>query len=97
VLFFILDLRQAEEFLAVESKHLSIVTRRVMIEINNFRKLKGVEFKQFILDFVHLQVEYSKKVRSFVASSTSSFELIFFVVCQVQAAWESIIPEIESL
>jgi hypothetical protein len=67
---------QAEDKLASETKELQKVTRRVTVEINNFRRLKGAEFKQFILDFVHLQIDYAAKV---------------------QAAWEGILPEIESM
>jgi hypothetical protein len=56
------EIKEAEQALTAETDTLQKVTRRVVVEINNFRKIKGVEFKQFILDFIHMQMEYAQKV-----------------------------------
>ena len=107
--------------MASDTKTLQKVTRRVIIEINQFRKAKGlfvfcfscrsgwlgvcvllngfagVEFKQFMLDFVHMQMEYAQKVCAFPLWSLVFFSSNARRCAQVQAAWESILPELESM
>uniref|UniRef100_A0AAV1V8U6 Uncharacterized protein n=1 Tax=Peronospora matthiolae TaxID=2874970 RepID=A0AAV1V8U6_9STRA len=39
-----------------------IVTERVLREVERFRREKLVDFKHIILDYIQMQIEYSKKV-----------------------------------
>ena len=39
-----------------------LVTERVTREVDRFKREKQADFKRIILDYIHMQVEYSKKV-----------------------------------
>ena len=55
---------QAQKKVDEEEKALGTVTTRLLEEISNFRNEKSVDFKNFLMDYVKLQIEYSQKTQA---------------------------------
>ncbi|KAJ0406251.1 hypothetical protein ATCC90586_008209 [Pythium insidiosum] len=56
------DVMKAQQRVDDAKLEFDIVTERVMREVERFKREKMADFKRIILDFVQLQIEYSKKV-----------------------------------
>ncbi|CAI5719076.1 unnamed protein product [Hyaloperonospora brassicae] len=56
------EVRTAEQTMEDARLADDIVTERVLREVERFRREKLVDFKHIILDYIQMQIEYSKKV-----------------------------------
>lgn len=58
------DVMKAQQRVDDSKLEFDIVTERVMREVERFKREKLADFKQIILDYIQLQIEYSKKVEA---------------------------------
>ncbi|KAI9918456.1 hypothetical protein PsorP6_011961 [Peronosclerospora sorghi] len=56
------DVRRAQQHVEDTKLEHDIVTERVLREVERFKREKLVDFKHIILDYIQMQIEYSKKV-----------------------------------
>jgi hypothetical protein len=88
---------QAQERVATTRAEYDAMARTVLKEIERFKQEKFQDFRQFLLDFVNLQIVYNKKVCTVVLPSLLSW--IFncnHAVFQLEAEWSSIITDAEA-
>uniref|UniRef100_A0A7S2WCE5 PX domain-containing protein n=1 Tax=Mucochytrium quahogii TaxID=96639 RepID=A0A7S2WCE5_9STRA len=56
------ELKRSEQQLENAKEEYEVVTKRVLTEIDRFKREKLVDFKSIVLDYVQLQIEYNQQV-----------------------------------
>lgn len=81
------DVMKAQQHVDDAKLEYDIVTERVLREVDRFKREKLADFKQIVLDYIQIQIEYSKKVMIawLLLIELSTFDKLDMVLCVIRS------------